>query len=191
LLSGGYGEEEEELLEMAMYNFHQALDDHRFLFSKAGWEWIEYYGVYDLETREAHPLVSDRQNWGFAVLQVSEDGRKALAGCTEGGYWNLALVDLDNLTMQKILPAYGEAENAVMQVTANGDLSRVAVLADQEAMASARLYDTTSGKELFHWDIPAQLVAGQPELQLAGENMLVIGLRQWKTDTDWLYRISY
>ncbi len=192
LLAGGYGEEEEDLLEMAMYNFHQALDDHRFLFSKAGWEWIEYYGVYDLETRQAHLLLSDQQGWGFAVLQVSEDGGKALAGCTEGGYWNLTLADLNDLTMRKVLPVYREEENAAMQVVTNGDLSRVAVLEEGENNTTAvRLYDTLSGTELFRWDIPAQLVAGHPELQLVGEDTLVVNLRQWKTDTDWLYRVQY
>ena len=191
LLSGGYGEEEEDLLELTMYNFHQALDDHRFLFSKAGWEWIEYYGVYDLETREAHPLVSDRQDWGFAVLQVSEDGNQALAGCTVGGLWNLALADLNRLTLHKILPQYGEEENALSQVVANGDLSRVAVLVEEEGVSGVRLYDTATGVELFRWEIPASLAAGQPTLQLVGEDTLVVSLRQYKTDTDWLYRVQY
>ena len=174
-----------------MYNFHQALDDHRFLFSKAGWEWIEYYGVYDLQTREAHPLISDRQEWGFSVLQVSEDGNQALAGCTIGGLWNFSLVDLNDLTLRKILPQYSEEENALSQVVANGDLSRVAVLAEQDDTASVRLYDTATGAELFRWDIPAALAAGQPTLQLVGEDTLVVSLRQWKTDTDWLYRVQY
>lgn len=191
LLSGGYGEEEEDLLELTMYNFHQALDDHRFLFSKAGWEWIEYYGVYDLQTREAHPLISDRQEWGFSVLQVSEDGNRALAGCTVGGIWNISLVDLQNLTVRKMLPQYSEEENALSQVVANGDLSRVAVLAEQDDTVSVRLYDTATEAELLRWDIPAPLAAGQPILQLVGEDTLVVSLRQWKTDTDWLYRITY
>lgn len=191
LLSGGYGEEEEDLLELTMYNFHQALDDHRFLFSKAGWEWIEYYGVYDLQTREAHPLISDRQEWGFSVLQVSEDGNRALAGCTIGGLWNFSLVDLNDLTLRKILPQYSEEENALSQVVANGDLSRVAVLAEEAELASVRLYDTATGEELLRWDIPAPLAAGQPTLQLVGEDTLVVSLRQWKTDTDWLYRVQY
>ena len=193
LLSGGYGEEEaEDLLERALYNFHQALDDHRFLFSKAGWEWIEYYGVYDLTTREAHLLLSDRQDWSFSVLQVSEDGKTALAGCTEGGFWNLALADLEAMKLRYILPDYEGGENAATQVTANSDLSRVAVLTDNEdGTAGVRVYATATGTELFRWDIPAQLVAGEILLQPVEENTLVLHLRQWKTDTDWLYRISY
>ena len=192
LLAGSVGEETEDLVELSLYNFHQALDDHRFLFSKAGWEWIEYYGVYDLDTREAYPLVSERQGWGFAVLQVSEDGSKALAGYTDGGYWNLALADLNDLTLRKVIPAHSEEENAAMYLVTNGDLSRVAVLAEGEKdITQVRLYDTLSGKELFHWDIPAQLVAGNPELQLVGDDTLVVNFRQWKTDTDWLYRITY
>lgn len=192
LLAGSVMEDGEDVTEMSLYNFHQALDDHRFLFSKAGWEWIEYYGVYDLNTREAHPLVSDRQEWGFAVLQVSEDGNKALAGCTVGGYWNLALADLNDLTLRKVIPAHSQEENAVSQVVTNGDLSRVAVLEEREnGEAGVLLYDTASGMELFRWDIPAQLLAGSPVLQLIGEDTLLVNLRQWKTDTDWLYRVQY
>ena len=192
LLSGGYGEEAEELLEIAMYNFHQALDDHRFLFSKAGWEWIEYYGVYDLSTREAHPLVSDRQEWGFGILQVSADNSKALAGCTVGGIWNLSLVDLKDLTMRPVLPAYDKQEDAAEQVVTNGDLSRIALLErTPEGDAGIRVYDTASGSLLYSWDVPARLVAGDPTLQLVEEDTLTVYFRQWKTDTDWLYRITY
>ena len=125
------------------------------------------------------------------MLQVSEDGNQALAGCTVGGLWNLALADLNRLTLHKILPQYGEEENALSQVVANSDLSRVAVLVEEEGVSGVRLYDTASGQELFRWEIPAQLAAGQPTLQLVGEDTLVVSLRQYKTDTDWLYRVQY
>ena len=192
LLVGTMETEGEDLLEMDLYNFHQALDDHRFLFSKAGWEWIEYYGVYDLSTREAHPLTAGRHGWDFSVLQVSEDGKRAIAGCTAGGFWDLALVDLEALSLQSILPEYAKEEQAAAQVVANGEVSRVALLESvQTGTACVRIYDTASGAELFHWEIPQQLTAGDPVLQLLGEDTLVVHLRQWKTDTDWLYRIHY
>lgn len=35
------------------------------------------------------------------------------------------------------------------------------------------------------------LAAGQPEIRLVGENTLFVSLRQWATDTVWLYRVTY
>ena len=64
------------------------------------------------------------------------------------------------------------------------------MLVEEEGVSSVQLYDTASGQELFRWEIPASLAAGQPTLQLVGEDTLVVSLRQWKTDTDWLYRIT-
>lgn len=192
LLAGSTGEDLEDDTEMALYNFHQALDDHRFLFSKAGWEWIDYYGVYDLETRTAHALVSDRQAGELGVLQVSADGAKALTGHGAYGYWGLALADLNTLAQRPIPTEYDSEENTVEQVIANEDLSRMAVLdGNTDGIHRIRVYDTATGAERFAWEVPAGLVAGSVELQLVGENTLVVGLRQWKTDTDWLYRITY
>ena len=187
-------EEQENEVELALYNFHQPLGDHRFLFSKAGWEWIDYYGVYDLETRQAHPLVSDQQAWGFAILQVNREATMALAACTEGGYWNLTMIDLENFTMEPVVPALAEQEDRGDMVMVNDALSRIAVLkSDMEngGQEQIRVYDTATGSELFAWDVPDGLVAGDCQLQLVGEDTLAVHLRQWKTDTDWLYRIVY
>lgn len=192
LLAGSTEEELENEMEMSLYNFHQALDDHRFLFSKAGWEWIDYYGVYDLETRTAHALVSDRQDWEFGVLQVSADGTKALAGHGAYGYWGLTLVDLNTLEQRVIPTEYDSEQNTVAQVMANEDLSRVAVLDENtDGIHRIRVYDTATGAQRFTWEVPSPLVAGSVELQLVGENTLLVNLRQWKTDTDWIYHITY
>lgn len=192
LLAGSTEEDLENEQEMTLYNFHQALDDHRFLFSKAGWEWIEYYGVYDLETRTAHALVSDRQAGEFLVLQVSADGSKALAGHGAYGHWGLTLVDLNTLEQQHIPTEYDSEETTAEQVIANADLSCVAVL-DETAngLYQIRVYDAATGAERFTWEVSASLLAGQPTLQLVEEDTLVVSFRQWKTDTEWLYRCRY
>ena len=188
LLAGSAVEEEaEDPVEMTLYNFHQALDDHRFLFSKAGWEWIEYYGVYDLETREAHVLAGGL-NWDYEVLQVSDDGSRALARSQESNY--LELVNLRNYTARRIaLPS----DLPVEQVSANADLSRIALLQRdaENGEYAVTVLDSAGGDTLFAWSVPEALVAGAPELRLAGENTLLVNLRQWKTDTAWLYRVAY
>lgn len=188
LLAGSNTEEEaEDPVEMTLYNFHQALDDHRFLYSKAGWEWIEYYGVYDLETREAHPLAGGL-NWDYEVLQVSDDGTHALARSQESNY--LELVNLRNYTARRLaLPS----DLPVEQVAANAELTRIALLQrDTETGEYAlSVLDSAGGELLFAWTVPEELVAGTPELRLAGEDTLLINLRQWKTDTAWLYRVTY
>lgn len=192
LLSGSTQEDLEAETEMVLYNFHQALDDHRFLFSKAGWEWIDYYGVYDLDTRTAHALISDRQAGEFQVLQVSADGTRALAGHGAYGYWGLCTVDLNTLEQQPIPTEYDSEEHTAQQVLANDELSRMAVLEEtQEGAFKLRVYDAAAGTELFRWEVPSALVAGVPRLQLVGEDTLLVSFRQWKTDTDWLYRVTY
>ena len=96
---------------------------------------------------------------------------------------------------QTLVPLeYSNEDNPVERVIANDDLSRVAVMdlnAEESGADRIRVFDTGSGAELYRWDVPASLVAGEPELRLIGEQMLVVNLRQWKTDTEWVYRIRY
>ena len=180
------GEEWDEIsMETALYNFHQALDDHRFLYSKAGWEWIEHYGVYDLETREAHVLTGSAQSWDYEIIRVSADGSRAMAWCRESDV--LEIVDLRNYTARKIPVSVASAE----QISVNADLSRIALLQRVESNWHISVADTKDGAEHFAWELPQDLVAGFPELQLAGENLLQINLRPWKTDTEWLYYCRY
>lgn len=181
------GDGEEEPMSTALYNFHQALDDHRFLYSVAGWEWIEHYGVYDLETREAHVLAGSSQVWDYEVIGVSADGSRALAWSREGNW--LELVDLRSYTARQIsLTAL-----TVEQISANADLSRVALLQrDTAAEAySIAVLDSGTGEKLFSWSVPEGLVAGAPELHPVGERLLLINLRPWKTDTEWIYGCHY
>ena len=194
LQAGEELQEPVEPQEAAMYNFHQALDGHRFLFSKATVEWIEYYGIYDLETQTVQVLAGRLQPWDFHVLQVSADGSRALMGYGSYGYWGLTLIDLQTME-QRLLPLeYGSEDHSVERVTANADLSRIAVMdlgAEGSGVDRMRVFDTESGEELFCWDVPERLIAGEPEFQLTGEHTLLVNVRQWKTDTEWVYRVTY
>lgn len=192
LLAGSMGEEPEgenpDATEMIRYNFHQALDDRRFLFSKAGWEWIEYYGIYDLETRTGHILAGSSQVWDYEILSVGADGSRALAWSREEGW--LELLDLHRNLAARI-PL--EGEGFIEQIGVNADLTRAAVLELDGALQryTVTVLDTATGKTLYTWEIPADLTAGAPHLQPVEDNLLAVTLRQWKTDTDWLYRIAY
>lgn len=180
-------EGEEDPTAMTLYNFHQALDDHRFLYSMAGWEWIEHYGVYDLETRTAHVLAGSNQVWDYEIVGISADGSQAMAWVRASDL--LEMVDLRNYTVGQIpLPSL-----PVEQVRVNADLSRVALLQRNDGTGeyTVTVIDSASGGELFHWTVPEALVAGAPELNLVGERLLLINLRQWKNDTEWVYRCNY
>ncbi len=180
------GEEwEEDPTAMTLYNFHQALDGHRFLYSKAGWEWIEHYGVYDLETQTAHVLAGSAHSWDYEIVRVSADGSRALAWCRESDV--LEIVDLRKYTARKIPVSTAMAE----QISVNADLSRIALLQNVEDCWRISVADTQDGAERFAWELPQVLVAGFPELQLLGENVLQVNLRPWKTDTEWLYHCRY
>ena len=195
LLQGSQPEEEEEEIGGAVYyNFHQALDAHRFLYSRAGWEWIEYYGIYDLETRTTHPILGGESRFGYTVLQVSADGKRALACyADEAGYWSPALVDLETFGQRSLSLGFDTVEEAVSgQLRASGSLNRLAVCdLGEDGVYRIRVFDTGSGAELFAWDVPENRVAGEPEIRLAGEDTLLVNLRQWKTDTEWVYRITF
>ena len=54
-----------------------------------------------------------------------------------------------------------------------------------------RVCDLATGQQLFYWEIPGGLVSGQPQIQLVGENTLMVTLRRWDTDTQWIYRMEY
>ena len=180
--------------ELVMYNFHQALDQQRFLFSKATVERIEYYGIYDLESRTTQVLTGKLQPWDFHVLQVSEDGSRALMGY--GGYsrWGLTMLDLQTLEQRTIPLEYNSEDRAVEQVVVNADLSRMAVMdlnAEDSGLDRIQVFDTATGKLLYQWDVPMKLVAGDPEIRLVGEHTLLVNVRQWKTDTEWVYRVQF
>ena len=195
LLQGSQPEaEEEEIGGAVYYNFHQALDAHRFLYSRAGWEWIEYYGIYDLEIRATHPILGGESRFGYTVLQVSADGKRALACyADEAGYWSPALVDLETFGQRSLSLGFDTVEEAVSgQLRASGSLDRLAVCdLGEDGVYRIRVFDTGSGAELFAWDVPESRVAGEPEIRLAGEDTLLVNLRQWKTDTEWVYRITF
>ena len=78
------------------------------------------------------------------------------------------------------------------QLRASGSLDRLAVCdLGEDGVYRIRVFDTGSGAELFAWDVPENRVAGEPEIRLAGEDTLLVNLRQWKTDTEWVYRITF
>lgn len=188
-------ETQEEMPEQwVMYNFHQALDEYRFLFSQATVERIEYYGIYDLESRTIQVLAGTLQPWDFHVLQISADSSRALMGY--GGYsrWGMTLVDLQTLE-QRIIPLeYNSEERSVEQVVVNDDLSRMAVMdlnAEDSGRDRIQVFDTATGKLLYQWDVPMKLVSGEPEIRLVGEQTLLVNVRQWKTDTEWVYRVQF
>ena len=178
---------EEDPTSMALYNFHQALDGHRFLYSVAGWEWIEHYGVYDLTNRETHILAGSSQVWDYEVIGISADGDRALAWSRESNW--LELLDLRSYTARQI----SLSALTVERICANADLSRVALLQrdSTDETYSIVVIDSTTGEQLFDWSVPENLVAGAPELHLIGEKLLLINLRPWKTDTEWIYRCHY
>ena len=85
------------------------------------------------------------------------------------------------------------ADAAAGRVEANGSLSRLALMEvrEEQQLYRVRVCGTAAGQTLFSWDIPMALAAGQPEIRLVGENTLFVSLRQWATDTVWLYRVTY
>ena len=143
--------------------------------------------MYDLETRQAHVLSGSTQAWDYEIVQISADGSRALAWSRESNW--LELVDLSNYTARTVsLPSL-----FVEQVSANADLTRVALLqSDMETGDYViSVVDSADGTPLFTWNVPEELVAGAPVLHPVEEHLLVVSLRQWKTDTEWLYRCRY
>ena len=194
LLEGGAWDVD-DITTTQSYQFQQALDDHRFLYALAGWEWVEGCGIYDIETRTDLPLRGNLYGWGFSLPVVRAEVGKALAAhLTEPGWWGLSILDLTTLESTGLTIGHDTEEDAVSgQLEANRDLSRLAVLhTDWESNTHVvRVYDTASGQSLFQWEIPGGLVAGQPQIQLVGDNTLMVTLRRWDTDTQWLYRMEY
>ena len=194
LLEGGAWDQD-DVTTTQSYQFQQALDDHRFLYSLAGWEWVEGCGVYDLETRTDTPMLGSRYGWGFSLPIVRAEVGKALAAhLTEPGWWNLSMMDLATLESTPLNIGYDTEEEAVSgQLEGNADLSRLALVhTDWETNThQIRVYDTAVGQILFQWDIDGGLVAGQPQIQLVGEKGLMVSLRRWDTDTQWVYWMEY
>ena len=176
------------------YQFQQALDDHRFLYTVVGWEWVEGTGVYDLDTRTERMLQGDLGGFGYSLPIVRAGAGKALAGyLSEPGWWGLSLVDLERFEGRALNVGCDTADAAAGRVEANGSLSRLALMEvrEEQQLYRVRVCGTAAGQTLFSWDIPMALAAGQPEIRLVGENTLFVSLRQWATDTVWLYRVTY
>lgn len=190
LLEGGAADPEDDTT-FRSYQFVQALDDHRFVYSLAGWEWVEGCGVYDLTTRTATPI----GDWGFALLIIRAEAGAALgAHLTEPGSWDFSLVDLETLELTPLFLGYGTEEEAFSgELTANDDLSLLALAETDWETGDHRITvrNMTDGRELFRWELDGSLVAGSPQIRLAGENTLCVILRRWDTDTYWLYRIRF
>ena len=160
-----------------------------------GWEWVEGCGIYDIETRTDTFMQGSQYGWGFSLPIVRAELGKALAAnLTEPGWWGLSVLDLTTLESLPLNIGHDTEDAAVSgQLEANSDLSRLAILHTDWAsnLHEVRVYDTASGQILFQWDIPGGLVAGQPQIQLVGDNTLMVTLRRWDTDTQWLYRMEY
>lgn len=190
LLAGG-ATDPEDVTTFRSYQFLQALDDHRFLYSLAGWEWVEGCGVYDLESRTATAI----GDWGFAMPVIRKEAGVALgAHLTEPGSWAFSLVDLETLELTPLELGYPNEETAFSgQLEANGDLSLLAMNeTDWESgdhLVTVR--EPEGGAEVFRWEIDGRLVAGQPRIQLVNDHLLAVTLRRWDTDTYWLYRIHF
>ncbi len=190
LLEGGYSDPE-DATTFRSYQFVQALDDHRFAYSLAGWEWVEGCGVYDLTARTATPI----GDWGFALLILrAEEGVALGAHLTEPGSWDFSLVDLETLELTPLSLGYITEEEAFSgELTANDDLTLLALSETDWETGDHRITvrNMTDGRELFRWELAGSLVAGSPQIRLAGENTLCVILRRWDTDTYWLYRIRF
>lgn len=179
------------------YLFQQALDDHRFLYQLAGWEWMEGFGIYDIETRTDTFMQGAQNDWGFSLclpIIRNEEGKALTAHLTEPGWWGLSVLDLDTLESTPLPLGHETEEEAISgQLEANGDLSRLALIhTDWETNTHlVEVLDMATGQQLFCWEIDAGLVSGQPQIQLVEDNILMVSLRRWDTDTQWLYRIEY
>lgn len=194
LLAGGEWDVD-DITTTRSYQFQQALDDHRFLYGMVGWEWVDGCGIYDIETRTDTFMQGSQYGWGFSLPIVRAAEGKALAAhLTEPGWWGLSMLDLTTLESFPLNIGHDTEDAAVSgQMEANGDLSRLAILHTdwESSIHKVRVYDTATGQILFQWDIPGGLVAGQPQIQLVGDNTLMVTLRRWDTDTQWLYRMEY
>ena len=193
LLQGGAWDPE-DVTTTRSYQFQQALDDHRFLYTVVGWEWVEGTGVYDLDTRTERMLQGDLGGFGYSLPIIRAEAGKALAGyLSEPGWWGLSLVDLERFEGRALNVGCDTEDAAAVQVEANGSLSRLALMEirEEQQLYRVRVCGTAAGQTLFSWDIPMALAAGQPEIRLVGENTLFVSLRQWATDTVWLYRVTY
>lgn len=194
LLEGGTWDQD-DVTTVQSYQFQQALDDHRFLYSLAGWEWIEGCGIYDIDTRTDTLMQGSQYGWGFSLPIVRAEIGKALAAhLTEPGWWGLSILDLNTLTEKALNIGHTTEEEAISgQLEANSDLTRLALThTDWETnIHQVRVLDIATGQQLFYWEIPGGLISGQPQVQLVGENTLMVTLRRWDTDTQWLYRMEY
>ena len=194
LLEGGAWDQDDVTVTQS-YQFQQALDDHRFLYSLAGWEWIEGCGIYDIDTRADTFMQGSQYGWGYSLPIVRAEAGKALAAhLTEPGWWGFSILDLTTLESAELPIGHDTEEDAVSgQLEANGDLTRLAMVhTDWERdLHQIRVCDLATGQQLFYWEIPGGLVSGQPQIQLVGENTLMVTLRRWDTDTQWIYRMEY
>ncbi len=189
LLQGDPGME--DATETVRYVLQSVLDDHRFLFACVGWEWTEYWGVYDLDT----------DTWARAwsgpdyYLDKPEDGAtRALAFAWMADWqWGYHLLDLNTLEAHRLPVGHATEEDALEgYVEVNEQMTRMALIqAAADADYHITVVDLQTGSELFSWGIPRDALSGQPQVQLVGEHMLAVTLDRWSTDTSWVYQIAY
>ncbi len=189
LLQGELGEE--DATTTTNYGVLAVLDDHRFLYGCFGWEWLEYYGVYDLQDN-SWTSVWDKPD---GYLWIPEEGGSKAVAFQWGGewQWGFHLLDLDTLEATPLPLEYDSPEQALQgSATINQGLDRMAVLDTSDpAIWRVAVRDLADGRELMHWELPAAAVVGQPQVQLVGDRTLAVTLDRYETDTVWVYLFDY
>ncbi len=189
LLQGDPGTE--DVTTTVRYMVQSVLDDHRFLYACVGWEWTEYWGVYDLDTHTRYKVWEGPDYY----LDKPEDGETRTLAFTwmAGLQWGYHILDLNTLELTPLPVGHATEEDALEGfVEVNEDLTRIALVKnDFISDYQITVRDMQNGSELFSWIIPHNAVSGQPDVQLMGEDTLLVTVKQWATDTSWVYRIRY
>ncbi len=183
LLQGNLGEE--DATETTNYGVLAVLDDHRFLYGCYGWEWMEYYGVFDLQT-DTWKAVWDEPD---GYLWVPQGGDRALGyQWVSDWQWGFSLVDLTTGESSPLELGYPSEDQAFQGfVTADGHLTRLAMVDTSDpTQYQVILRELPGGREVLRWSFPEAAVQGQPQIQLV-DDMLLVTLTQYATDTSWVY----
>ncbi len=184
--------DEDEVLDSTSYRIEAVLDDHRFFYCCVGYEWIEGYGIYDLETHTATPMVLD-DPFADCLVVGPFVGDKALAFYCPGPAFGFSLLDLNTLTLEPLPVGHKTADEALDgYVVVNEELTRMALVSDEaDKDNTITLIDLRDGGELLTWTVPQGALVSRPEVQLVGEDLMLVTMDQWATDTSWVYRLDY
>lgn len=177
------------------FYFLGKLDDHRFVYQCAGWEWTEYGGVYDLASGENHAFRIGEDNWGRALWKYSGEKQMGLLyRINEVGSWDFDLVDLNTWEVTHPNLPYDTEEQAISgYIDVNESFTRMCTWEQnwerEEVCLTVR--SLPDCEVLYTCRFPWDSVNSISDVCLVGDDTVTVSLRRWDTDSLWLYRITY